>query len=253
MTGAGGGLPVLTYHALDDSGSVVATTPRWFARTLELLRSHGFACVDLAAWVAQGRPHVPRGFALTFDDGLASIREAAGPLAKHGCTATAFLVAGRMGGWNDFPGQPRGIPRSRILDWDELPDLAAAGFRFGAHGHSHRDLRGCDNDQLIRELLLGRVLVEERTGSPCTLLAYPYGSTSDRVQARASTHYAAAFTAKLDLARPHHQPMGIARIDAYYLRSERALRRLLDGGLDAWLAFRRGLRAARRVATGAWT
>jgi peptidoglycan/xylan/chitin deacetylase (PgdA/CDA1 family) len=251
MGGTGWGLPVLTYHALDESGSVIATTPRWFARTLGLLRSHGFEPVDLQDWVDRGRPDVPRGFAIAFDDGLASIRRAAEPLAKHGSAATAFLVAGLMGKWNDFPGQLAGIPRSRLLGWGELPDLASAGFRFGAHGYSHRDFRACDDRELDRELALGRALVEEHAPSPCRLLAYPYGSASSRERSRAAAHCDAAFATRLDLSRSEDDPMGISRIDAYYLRSERALRRLLEGRLAPWLALRRGLRAARKAATRA--
>lgn len=248
--GMGRGLPVLTYHALDESGSVIATSPRWFDRTLGLLRSHGFEAVDLQQWVDCGRPDIPRGFAIAFDDGLASIRRAAEPLAKHGFTATAFLVAGLMGKWNDFPGQPAGIPRSRMLGWRELPGLAAAGFRFGAHGYSHRDFRDCDDRELDRELALGRALVEEHTAVSCRLLAYPYGSASSRERLRARAHCDAAFTTRLDLSRIGDDPMGIARIDAYYLRTERALRRLLEGRLAPWLALRRGLRAARKLARG---
>ena len=40
-------LPILAYHSLDDSGSVVATSPARFAATLRALHLEGFTCVDL--------------------------------------------------------------------------------------------------------------------------------------------------------------------------------------------------------------
>src|SRR5262249_12819611 len=67
------GLPVLTYHAFGTRRSVTATDPSWFAETLAALVESGNGCVDLANWVAQGRPDNPRAFALAFDDGLRSL------------------------------------------------------------------------------------------------------------------------------------------------------------------------------------
>ncbi len=126
------GLPILTYHAIDTSGSVIATDPKWFAAAMATLHSEGFRCVDLRAWVDAGRPEIERGFALTFDDGLSCIRQAAEVIAKLGFTATAFLVTGRMGRDNRWPGQCDRVPTSSLLDWTDLEDLFVAGFRFGA-------------------------------------------------------------------------------------------------------------------------
>ena len=67
------GLPVLTYHAIDASRGVTATDPSWFAETLAALGEAGHRAVDLAEWIASGRPEVGRGFAVAFDDGLRSV------------------------------------------------------------------------------------------------------------------------------------------------------------------------------------
>ncbi len=123
------GLPVLTYHAIDTSRSVTATDPGWFLETLDALAAAGFRAWDLEDWLAQGRPAVERGFALTFDDGLRSILDVAGAVARHRIPATVFLVTDRMGQANDWPGQPANVPRADLLSWSDVADLAGLGFR----------------------------------------------------------------------------------------------------------------------------
>jgi peptidoglycan/xylan/chitin deacetylase (PgdA/CDA1 family) len=239
------GLPILTYHALDTSGSVIAIDPAWFAETLSVLHSEGFRAVDLADWIDAGRPRSDRAFALAFDDGLRSIRRAAGPLARYGFHATAFLVTGAMGGHNDWPGQPASTPRDPLLGWSELEELCAAGFRFSAHTRTHRRLDHLAEPCLEDELRGSRDDLEQRLGRPCRLLAYPYGPASPRVRRAAARHFAAAFGTRLDYATATEDLHAISRIDAYYLRTQRSLRRLVEGRWRRRLAVRRALRGVR--------
>ena len=211
------GLPILTYHALDDWGSIVSTSPARFAATLRELAAEGFTCVDLGDWVARGRPHVHRGFALAFDDGLASIRLAADTLALLGFTATAFLVTGRMGRSNAWAGQPPGVPLARLIGWHHLEDLHQAGFRFGAHTETHPHLGRCDWGTIVREILGSRREIEARTGETCRLFAYPYGEAPPAAIEVVSAGFAAGFGTSLGYAS------GLARTSL----ADLACRRLL--------------------------
>jgi peptidoglycan/xylan/chitin deacetylase (PgdA/CDA1 family) len=240
-----GGLPILTYHTIDTSGSVIATDPSWFAETMAILHEGGFRAVDLASWVADGRPEVERGFALTFDDGLRSILGVAPILAYFGFVATAFLVADRMGGDNAWPGQLASVPRSRLLDWSDLIGLRAAGYSFGSHTRTHPRLDRCDPATRADELRGSRDAIEARTGSPCPLLAYPYGVAPPRVRHEAARFFSASFGTRLDVSRPDEDGFALSRIDASYLRTPRALDRLLSG--RARFGVRRTLRGARRA------
>src|SRR4029079_17469494 len=94
------GLPILAYHSLDTSGSVISTDPVWFAETMRILVASGFRTVDLADWLARGRPVLERAFAITFDDGLRSVLEAVDVLTEYQLHATAFLVTDRVGSNN---------------------------------------------------------------------------------------------------------------------------------------------------------
>jgi peptidoglycan/xylan/chitin deacetylase (PgdA/CDA1 family) len=241
-----GALPILTYHAIDASGSVVSTDRAQFVATLDALAAAGFHAVDLGEWIDRGRPDVGKGFALTFDDGLRSIIEVAGELATRRIPATVFLVTDRMGRDNDWPGQPRSIPRAPLLEWSDLDALAAAGFRFAAHGRTHCRLDRCDDRALDDELRGARDTIEQRLGRACRLMAYPYGVAPARVRRAAMRHFDAAFGTRLDLATASQDLFHLARIETYYLRSRRVLDRLLRGTARRWLRRRRMLRAARQ-------
>jgi len=236
------GLPILTYHAIDRTGAITSADPDRFAETLAALRESGHRAVDLGDWITAGRPDIPRGFAICFDDGLASILQVADLLGHHAIPATVFLLADRIGSDNAWPGQPSGIPRARLLDRSELESLADRGFRFGSHGRNHARLDRMPPGNLDRELRGSRDAIEQSLGRPCPLLAYPYGASNARVREAAAVAYHAAFGTRLAYGSASDDRSAISRIDAYYLRSPRALEALIAGRWHLGLAVRRTLR-----------
>jgi len=243
------GLPVLTYHAIGPERSPIATDPGRFADTLAALVESGHRPVDLDDWVAHGRPDVPGGFALTFDDGLRSILRVADVVARHRVPATVFLVSKRVGSDSAWPGQPSNVPTEPLLDRSEIQTLAASGFRFASHGQTHARFDRLDDITLDGELRGARETIESMTGRPCRLLAYPYGRSSARVRLAAARHYDAAFGTTLDYANHSQDAYDLARVDAYYLRDPRVLAALIEGRAEGWLRRRRALRAVRRRAS----
>jgi peptidoglycan/xylan/chitin deacetylase (PgdA/CDA1 family) len=242
-----GPLPILTYHAIDSSGAVTATEPSLFDHTIKALVDAGFRAIDLGRWIEAGRPPVARGFAIAFDDGLRSILSVADRLARLEIPSTVFLVADRIGLDNTWPGQPSKIPVARLLGRADIRSLAQLGCRFGSHSCSHQRLTGLKMYQIKAELIDSRDRIEQLVESPCRLLAYPYGSSNPRIRSIASQVYDAAFGTRLAYAGASEEIFNISRIDAYYLRSSRALNSLLTGRWQVRLAIRRALRAARRT------
>ncbi len=165
------GLPILTYHAIEDAPSVIATDRATFLATLDRLEGAGYRPIDLAAWIAAGRPEVERGFALTFDDGLRSILDVTDELVRRKLPATVFVIAGRVGSHSAWAGQPRLIPRVKLLDWQEIGELAEAGFTIGAHGMTHRPFDRLDDAGLHNELRAPRR--RSKTGSGATAGSWP--------------------------------------------------------------------------------
>lgn len=249
-------LPILTFHSLDDSGSPISISPRWFDAIMDALAERGDRAIDLADWIAQGRPSLRQRFAIAFDDGLRTVARAVETLTRHRFPATVFLVADRMGRDNAFPDEPAPIGRSQairqpVMDWAEAREMAETGLiRFGSHGMTHRALDRLDDPTIADELTRSRSMIEDRIGRPCPLFAYPYGRRSPRVQALAASRYEASFGTRLAIATAADPLAHLSRIDAYYLRSQRGLVALLgsQGRLRLELAARRALRTA-----GRWT
>src|SRR5262245_57925953 len=116
-------VPVLTYHSLDESNSVISLAPKIFRRQMEALSDWGFQAIRLGdlldAWEGE-RPLPRQPVVLTFDDGFRNLRDCAVPvLEKLNFRATVFAVAGHCGGNNDWPSQIAGVPRLPLLSWSE--------------------------------------------------------------------------------------------------------------------------------------
>ena len=76
-------------------------------------------------------------------------------------------------------------PAGRLLDENGARALVAAGFELGSHAMTHVDLRMHDDATLASELRDSRAAIEDVSGVPCRVLAYPFGAHDARVQAAA--------------------------------------------------------------------
>jgi peptidoglycan/xylan/chitin deacetylase (PgdA/CDA1 family) len=243
-------VPILTYHSLDDSGSVISVSPAAFRAHMQALRDRGMAVLSLGrlldAW--EGRASLPpRAVVLTFDDAFRNFADAARPVLEPlGFTATLFAVAGRLGGTNEWPGQLARVPRLPLLTAAGLRELNAAGFEVGCHGLTHAALDGLSRAEADREVVGSQRALEDALGRPVDLLAYPYGRSGTAVRALAAAHYRAACGVEMGAARSGHDRHALPRIDVYYLRPPRLFATLgtpLGRGYLAARAVGRRLRA----------
>ncbi|MHA6763525.1 polysaccharide deacetylase family protein [Streptacidiphilus sp. PAMC 29251] len=172
----------LMYHSVDryrEDPYQVTVTPERFAQQMAWLRRHGLRGVALDELL---RAHaVGRGaglVGLTFDDGYADLARHALPvLRRNGFTATAFVVAGRLGDHNVWD---KG-PRKRLLNRDQVRRLADGGVEIGSHGLLHRSLPGLPAAELIQETRSSREQIEDIVGRRVSGFCYPYGAVDRRV------------------------------------------------------------------------
>jgi peptidoglycan/xylan/chitin deacetylase (PgdA/CDA1 family) len=245
---------ILTYHALDQDGSPLATAPRVFADQMAILHELGVQVIPLheVPGALGGAPDPGGRVTITFDDGFRSVREHALPvLARYGFRATVFLVTDYCGRLNDWPDQPRSVRRRPLLDWAEVREMSTAGVAFGSHSRTHPDLTRLTGSAAETEMAGSKKAIEDATGKPVEAFAYPYGACAGWLRALARSHFRVACTADLGFAAPRSDPLALDRIDAYYLRRPGLFRRLFTAELAAYLRLRRMGRAVRRRAT-AW-
>ena len=115
---------------------------------------------------------------LTFDDGFADFIVHATPiLHRYGFTATVFVIAERLGGYNDWnvPG-----PRKNLMTADELRQITCSGIEVGSHGLRHVSLKHLNDASLVHEVGHSRKLLEEVLGHPVSGYCYPYGDVDSR-------------------------------------------------------------------------
>lgn len=193
---------IACYHAIDPrwSGSPLALRPEvfaaqcaWLARSRRVLDLHD--AVDRL----DRRGRLPRGLAaITFDDGLACLREHALPiLLRHELPATVFLVSRTLadGGhpvdWVDTP-PPYSLA---TLTRDDVLEMQEHGITFGSHTLTHADLPSLEEGECVRDLTESRRELEELLGRPVPLLAYPRGRHSETVRRAArAAGYSHAFS-----------------------------------------------------------
>jgi len=224
------GAAVLCYH---DIGNDAANTtdyylsPDRFRAQLEGIRTWGFTFVPFAEIVDRllaGRD-LDGLVAVTFDDGLVGVRDAAAPiLAALGIPATIFVVTDVLG--IDPPFWPGA---ARTLTANELQALTEGGLiRLGSHTCTHASLPEVASDVRTRELHDSRDALTALCGAPTDLLAYPSGHHDAQTEgAAAAAGYRAACTFSFGRVTPTTDPYAIPRFCMHAGQTPLSLARLL--------------------------
>lgn len=171
---------VAMYHSVTedraDDPYRVTVTPERLDRQLAWLARRGLRGVSMAELLAAPAPG--RLVGLTFDDGYADFLTHALPvLRRHRCTATLFVLPGRLGGDNAW--DPLG-PRRPLLTADGIRQAAAEGVEIGSHGLTHLDLTRADDLTLKAETAGSRDALADLLGTVPAGFCYPYGTIDRR-------------------------------------------------------------------------
>lgn len=205
---------VLCYHAVSPTWPAdLSVTPDAMREQLSTLVSRGFRGTGFSDAVT-APPH-PRTLAITFDDAYRSVLDLAKPILDElGLVGTVFTVTAfaddprpmSWAGVDHWAATPH-APEMTPLTWDQLGDLAGAGWEVGSHTVNHPHLTGLDPETLDRELRDSRTAVEVALGRPCRSIAYPYGDRNQAVcAAAAAAGYETAASLHALRPRPHDWP-----------------------------------------------
>jgi peptidoglycan/xylan/chitin deacetylase (PgdA/CDA1 family) len=238
-----------------------------FERQMRWLAEH-YAVIPLEELVnRQVHGRSLRGVAaLTFDDAYVGVFDHAWPLLRNlGMPATVFVVAdvpGRKEGfwWDDpgvlqahsperhhhwltaFKGDRTSIVQSVVFDrpqrlpppscwpatWQAIAAAADAGLHIGVHSATHRALPELPDEDLEREIVASRDVIQRQVGVAPLFFTYPYGLWNDRIrQAVRSAGYRAAFTLSADR---------MAKADPWALPRINVPAGIADAAFQAWTA-----------------
>jgi peptidoglycan/xylan/chitin deacetylase (PgdA/CDA1 family) len=242
-------LPILTFHALDHDPAVYALAPQMFRHGMRQLHAHGYKTIDLAAVVTILRSSGDwpvRTIAITFDDGYWSFYAEAFPvLQEYGMTATVFIPTGdaRQAASNERLPTLEG---REMLGWPQIREMARAGISFGAHSMSHPDLRKLSDQDVAREILGSKEVLEDRLGQAVASFAYPFGWFDARSRAVVREHFTAGVSDALGFVEPGSDPWTLERLDSYYLRTELRFDAFFQPWFPSYLRARNVPRQVRR-------
>ncbi|GAA0924714.1 polysaccharide deacetylase family protein [Nonomuraea longicatena] len=221
---------VLMYHSIDhfdEDPYLITIRPGRFAEQMAWLARRGLRGVSVRELL---RAPAPGLVGLTFDDAYADFGVHALPvLLRHGFTATVFVVAGRLGGTNDW--DPLG-PRKPLMDREDVLRAADAGMEIGSHTLTHLRLAGADPFDVEQEVKGSKAVLEEIVGGDVAGLAYPYGDhDADAVEAVRAAGYAYACSINPAGPGPHTLPRTyIGQRDRWLrLHAKRAVHRWKSG------------------------
>jgi peptidoglycan/xylan/chitin deacetylase (PgdA/CDA1 family) len=209
---------ILTYHSVDDSGSVISVSPPRFAEHVRWLASGAVAVVSVADLLTL--PSATAAVAITFDDGFTNFASTAWPLLRdRGLPVTLFVPTYHVGRTNQWATTPGGsMPPLPLLDWEALGRLAEEGVVLGGHSRTHADLRRLGDAEVVDEIAGSFDDIARETGRRPDGFAYPYGYLDERVVRLTRTSCRWACTTVLRPLSTGDDPYRLPRLDAYFLR-----------------------------------
>jgi peptidoglycan/xylan/chitin deacetylase (PgdA/CDA1 family) len=210
-------LPALMYHSVSAIGgplSDLAVPASRLTEQLGALTSAGYRLVGLTeALDLLDAGCTDRMVAVTFDDGYRNFLTAGIPaLRAAGATATLYASVGHLGERADWLG--RWSPDfGRLLTWDELTEVAAAGIEIGNHSLIHHPLDVLPPAVLHEEITRSHDELEQRLQLEVRSFAYPHGYNGRRVrdEVRAAGHDNATEVGRR-LHRPGEHRLAVPRL-----------------------------------------
>ena len=224
------GIRVLGYHRIGGTSRLeIDISIAAFLEQLRELRSRG-PVMSLAAAIESSRqPKRLSGSVLTFDDGFAdTFTHCVGILRAQRTPAHFYLsTADVQRGWI-----PTAAGNAEAVRPDVVTELSRDPlFTFGSHSHSHRVFLHLSDEEIHRELLTSRSLIQEWTSAPVPDFAYPKGLWHRRAERIVRTYFRSAV---MGGSHPLTDRTDLHRISRYPIQASDDLgifRAKLDGAL----------------------
>ncbi|HWP96330.1 MAG TPA: polysaccharide deacetylase family protein [Syntrophomonadaceae bacterium] len=221
---------VLIYHHIDPhevTGLVIS--PERFANHLAMLQTKGYHAISLdqLQQFLKGSPIPDNAVLITFDDGYESLYKYALPeLKKYNMPAVNFDIVGKAGT------NQSGL---QYLDWNEMAEMAAAGFTTQSHTFAMHDsgilangkqgdlisgpLKGQSQADfaaaLCEDLKRSKNEIESHVQQPVYALAVPHGKiTPTIVQAATKSGLSLLFSGTAGAVTRKSNPLALPRVVA---------------------------------------
>ncbi len=243
-------IPILTYHSIDNSDSVISIDTTSFKDQMRFLKDYLFNVISLnevVMHIRKKQPFAEKSIAITFDDGFKNIFSDAFPVLKeYGFNATVFLTTNYCERLNNWPGQPDSIKAQPLLSWAEIKEMSQTGMQFGAHTMNHPYLTRIPLKDAENEILSSKKIIEDQLQEEVKFFAYPYGDFNTDIVNVVNQSFGGACSTELAIADSKSNPFILERVDIFYIKYGMIFKRLFTPYVSCYLKSRRLLRDLRR-------
>jgi len=177
-------LPILLYHSVvtqRESPSAFCLSAYAFERQISYLAESGYSSTTVQEWancMTYRRVLPGHSVILTFDDAYETFYDTAWPiLRRYGFSAVVAVPTAFVGG----AGSWIGADGSRVMNWEQIRELASEGAQIASHSHTHPSLLACSLGQAACEAAYSKVILEEAIGHKIDTFCYPYGESDASV------------------------------------------------------------------------
>jgi hypothetical protein len=228
--------PTLVYHRVADGfdWNITRQGIRQFERGIRFLQQQGYTSAGPNEQIDPAKDGDPKRLVIAFDDGYRDVYDNAFPiLSKFGFTACVFVITGYVGREDDWDYHVGGR-KKRHLSWEQIAEMARAGFEFGSHTVNHPDLTRIPKKFVRYELRRSKETLEQELGRKVNFLSYPFGRYNRYVEEEAQkAGYLAAYAI---CPKPGGKPGGFSRPrkGVYLIDSPLSMRIKLHPGPLIW-------------------
>jgi peptidoglycan/xylan/chitin deacetylase (PgdA/CDA1 family) len=242
-------IPILTYHSIDDSGSVISTSPEKFISQMQTLKDRGYEVIPLENLVKslrKSRSHTLKTVVLTFDDGFRNFYHSAYPvLHEFGYKATVFLVPGYLGKSSEWNAGLGGLPVLDLLNWNQVKELSEDGIDFGAHTVSHFDCSQLPLDIARHEIINSKLIIQEQLDKKVLFFSYPFGGLNRKTKHIVQKEFYGACSTIFDFVHANTDIYQLPRIDMFYFSNNSLFDYIGTSLFSLYVAIRAALRSIR--------
>lgn len=157
---------VLMYHSVADDGHFLSVSSSVFKQQIEYMKNNGFTFLrsdDLLFGNINNKSVL-----ITFDDGYENNFSIASKILEQYHIPAIFFIATDLVGLEN-----KGI---KIMNWEQVGLLSKNNlFEIGAHSISHKKLHKMSIEELKKEVMESKLILEEKIKKNIKSFAYPFG------------------------------------------------------------------------------
>jgi peptidoglycan/xylan/chitin deacetylase (PgdA/CDA1 family) len=174
---------ILMYHRVDDHlNKELAVRRGDFQWQMNYLKRKKYNVITMDSLLEkiQTKTVNNKCVVLTFDDGYEDYFKTSYPtLKKYRFPSIQYVVTDYIGSYKTF-WWDRDIGTSKLMNWDQLIELNQCDLvEFGAHTVTHRDLDRITTDDIKKELIKCKEILEKKLGKEIKHFCYPRGKYDD--------------------------------------------------------------------------